>query len=113
MIKSEMHRGPIGIQQVHGPVCQPRQILVTKQDAARLLSVSERTLFDLLVPRGPIPCFRIPGGRTLRIRVQDLERWAEHMVGQQLDQEKLAAGVSLSSRPSFDTVQTRNEANAS
>ncbi len=44
--------------------------LLTARDAARLLCVSERTLWKLAQPRGPIPVVRI--GRAVRYSVADL-----------------------------------------
>jgi hypothetical protein len=49
----------------------PATLLLRSRDAARMLAVSERTLWGLTAPRGPIPCVRIGG--AIRYRVIDLE----------------------------------------
>lgn len=41
------------------------------KDAARALGIGQRKLWDLTVPRGPIPCLRI--GVAVLYRVADLE----------------------------------------
>jgi len=44
------------------------------REAARALGISERKLWDLTAPRGPIPCARL--GRNIVIyRVADLDTW--------------------------------------
>jgi hypothetical protein len=40
------------------------RLLIPIRDAARALSISQRTLWGLTAPRGPIPCVRL-GGRVL------------------------------------------------
>lgn len=54
------------------------RLLVDARDACRLLAISDRTLFDLTAPRGPIPCIRIGTGpkAARRYRVADLDAWA-------------------------------------
>jgi excisionase family DNA binding protein len=47
-------------------------LLVNRQEAAALLSISERKLWEL-TNRGVTPCVRI--GRAVRYRVADLEAW--------------------------------------
>jgi excisionase family DNA binding protein len=49
-------------------------ILVDSREAARLLAISERTLWDLTFQR-EIPSLKI--GRCVRYRVADLHEWAE------------------------------------
>ena len=51
------------------------RLLLTAREAARLLSVSERTLYDLTVPRGPIPCVKI-GSRGVRYARAALQAFA-------------------------------------
>ncbi len=51
----------------------PGQLLLTPRDAARTLAVSERTLWGLTHPRGPIPAVRI--GRAVRYSVDALRAW--------------------------------------
>lgn len=51
------------------------KLLLTSRDAAAALSVSERTLFSLTAPRGPIPVTRLPGVRSIRYSVDALREW--------------------------------------
>jgi hypothetical protein len=44
-------------------VCDPK-LLLSAREAARALSVCEKTLWSMTVPRGSIPCARI-GSRVL------------------------------------------------
>jgi len=41
----------------HSPASEP--LAVSSREAARLLSVSQRTLWTLTAPRGPVPCVRV------------------------------------------------------
>lgn len=50
------------------------KLLLTPREAAELLGISERTLWSLSVPRGPIPAVRV-GVRSVRYSVAALERW--------------------------------------
>ena len=50
-------------------------LLVTSREAARMLAVSERTLWGL-ADRGEIPRIRI--GRAVRYDVRDLDAWIQH-----------------------------------
>lgn len=47
------------------------------REAAKALSVSERTLWALTTPRGPIPCLRIGHGKrqTVLYPVAELQAW--------------------------------------
>ncbi len=54
------------------------KLLLSARDAAKALSISERTLWGLTAPRGPIPCVRL-GGRVL-YSPESLRRW---IAGQQ------------------------------
>lgn len=56
-------------------VASETRLLLTSREAAELLSISERTLWAMSQPRGPIPVVRI--GRAVRYRWTDLEQWAE------------------------------------
>lgn len=51
-------------------------LIVDAREAARLLSMSERSLWSLTVPRGPLPCIRF-GKRAIRYARKDLELWIE------------------------------------
>jgi len=50
-------------------------LAVPARDAARMLSISERALWALTAPRGPIPCVRL--GRSVRYSVAALQRYLE------------------------------------
>ena len=54
----------------------PTPLLVDARTAARMLSFSERTLWSLTAPRGPIHCIRV-SKRGVRYAVADLERFIE------------------------------------
>lgn len=51
----------------------PNKLLVTLPEAAQMLSISERVIWNLGM-RGEIPRVRI--GRSVRFRVADIESWA-------------------------------------
>jgi excisionase family DNA binding protein len=55
------------------PEAQAPQLLLTARAAAAALSVSERTLWTMTHPRGPIPAVRI--GRAVRYPVDALRAW--------------------------------------
>jgi len=48
--------------------------LFSKRDAAKYLNVSERTLFDLTAPRGPLPCIK-PTAWSVRYSRDDLDKF--------------------------------------
>jgi excisionase family DNA binding protein len=50
-------------------------LLLTPRQAAKALSISERTLWAITAPRGPMPAVRI--GRAVRYLVSDLQEWIE------------------------------------
>ena len=56
----------------------PPPILVSLREAARLLAVSDRHLWQLQRD-GVLPVVRV--GRALRFRIADLERWAAQAAG--------------------------------
>jgi len=55
--------------------CPP--LALRPREAARMLSISERTLWSMTAPRGPIPCARIGTGKrqTVLYSVPALETW--------------------------------------
>jgi excisionase family DNA binding protein len=57
----------------------PAPLLLNTRDAARTLAVSERTLWGLTRPRGPIPAVRL--GRAVRYAVTDLQGYIEAQQG--------------------------------
>lgn len=57
------------------PLTNAQQLLVDAREAARLLSLSERTLWSLSQPRGPIPVVRVPGLRAVRYSLTALAEW--------------------------------------
>ena len=48
----------------------PDPLLLTLRQAAAFLAASERTVWGMTAPRGPLPCVRF--GRTLRYDRRDL-----------------------------------------
>ena len=52
-----------------------RPLLLTAREATKALAISERTLWSLTDPRGPIRCLRI--GRAVRYDPADLSAWIE------------------------------------
>jgi predicted DNA-binding transcriptional regulator AlpA len=54
---------------------QPTPMLLTVRQTAAALSVSERTLWAISAPRGPIPVVRI--GRSVRYDPGDLREYVE------------------------------------
>ena len=55
----------------------PAPLLVDARTAARMLSMSQRTLWSLTEPRGTIPMIRVGDRRMLRYAVRDLEAWID------------------------------------
>lgn len=53
--------------------------LVRPRDAAQMLAISERKLWEISSPRGPVPCLRI--GRVVRYDLADLRAWIESQKG--------------------------------
>jgi len=53
---------------------EANQLLVTSREAARLLSISERTLWELAKTR---KVKRVKIGRSVRYHINDLEAWIE------------------------------------
>ena len=51
-------------------------LLLRTRDAAKALSMSERTLWALTEPRGPIPCIHF-GRRAKRYDPRDLRAWID------------------------------------
>lgn len=54
-------------------------LLIAARDAARMLNVSERTLWDWTSPRGTLACVRRPGSGRVLYSVETLRAW----IGQQ------------------------------
>lgn len=52
-----------------------RPLALRPREAAAALSISERTLWSLTAPRGPIPAAR--AGRSVLYRVADLDAWLQ------------------------------------
>jgi hypothetical protein len=55
----------------------PLRLLLTPPEAAAALAVSERTLWALTYPRGPIPVVRIPDTRTVRYSMAALQEFIQ------------------------------------
>jgi len=47
------------------------RLLLSAREAAKMLAISERTLWSITAPRGPLPCVRI--GRVVRYDLRDLQ----------------------------------------
>ena len=47
------------------------RLAIPLRDAAKLLAISEKTLWSMTAPRGPIPAIRV-GPRSVRYLVEDL-----------------------------------------
>ena len=54
-------------------------LLLTPPEAAKALAISERTLWGLTTPRGPIPCVRI--NRSVRYSGDDLRDFIDAQKG--------------------------------
>jgi excisionase family DNA binding protein len=75
-------------------------VLITSEEAARLLTISQRKLWEL-TKAGKVPCLRI--GRVLRYDPRDLTQWVE-------DQKKWPTQwleVSVAQRYCVTTVKDR------
>jgi hypothetical protein len=62
------------------PAPEVPRLLLTRREAAEALGVSQRFLWDLTAPRGPLPAIRLPGrgvSRSLRYDVRDLLAWID------------------------------------
>lgn len=64
---------PATIAAAGAEVLPLRPLAVDARTAAALIGISERSLFDLTEPRGPIACVRLPNRRLFS--VAELERW--------------------------------------
>jgi len=51
------------------------RLLLTARQASEALSISERTLWSITVPRGPLPVVKV--GRSVRYCPTDLDAWIE------------------------------------
>jgi excisionase family DNA binding protein len=56
---------------------QPSRLVYTISEAAEALALGMRTV-QRLIARGELPVIRT--GRSVRVRVEDLERWVEEKV---------------------------------
>ena len=55
------------------PAQPPQRLTLKARETAELLSISERTLWSLTAPRGPIPCLRL--NRSVLYSIASLERF--------------------------------------
>ena len=58
---------------------QTPALLLTARETATALRISERSLWSLTEPRGPIPCIRL--GRSVRYSPDALSAWIEAQKG--------------------------------
>lgn len=58
------------------------QLALRPREAANALGISQRTLWGLSSPRGPIPCLRIGHGKrqTVLYPVTELQAWLSQQV---------------------------------
>lgn len=49
-------------------------VLLSAPDAAKYLGISTRKIYDLVEPKGPIPCYRL-GKRLTRFSINDLNNY--------------------------------------
>jgi hypothetical protein len=66
------------------PAAEPLRLLLAPREAAAALSISERTLWEMTAPRGPIRCLRLSGrgrARSIRYPVDALRAWIESQTG--------------------------------
>ena len=59
----------------------PEKLLLSARDAAHALSISERTLWSMTAPRGPVPAVRL-GSRVL-YPADAIRQWIDAQVGQE------------------------------
>jgi len=54
-----------------------QRLALRPREAAKVLGISERTLWGLTAPRGPIPAVKLGSGKRSGVlyRVADLENW--------------------------------------
>ena len=65
----------------HAPAATSPMLLRLRQ-AAKVLAVSERTLWGMSAPRGPIPIVRVGAKRRgIRYDVRDLRNWVDSQKG--------------------------------
>lgn len=62
---------------LHRTPAERKPILLSAREAAKSLSVSQRTLWNLTAPRGPIPSVKL--GTRVCYAVQDLEQAIQQM----------------------------------
>lgn len=49
--------------------------MLNVQDAAEMLGIHKRTMYDLAAPNGPIPCYRF--GLTVRFELSDIQNYQQ------------------------------------
>jgi hypothetical protein len=57
------------------PPAPPFRLLLTARQAAESLSICEKTLWSITMPRGPLRAVKI--GRSVRYSIQDLREFIE------------------------------------
>lgn len=66
------------MEQVDGQWITRQFNYLSQSEVAALLGVSKRTVYDMVHdPDNPLPHYRIPGGRGLRFRPDEVEKWLE------------------------------------
>ena len=77
--KSRPNTFPADLHRCREAVVDDMQILLTYQQAARLMCVCGKTV-ELLVRGGKLPCVRL-GAKSVRIRRSDVEAWINQHTG--------------------------------
>lgn len=66
------------LEQIDGKLSTRQIAYLTKSDVAKLLHISERAVYDYINrSENPLPHYRLPGGRALLFRPDEVERWLE------------------------------------
>jgi hypothetical protein len=80
-------------------------LLVDKYEAARLVGISPRRLWDMTMPRGDLPCVRIRDAGEVQYRLVDLRAWIQRKID---DPPAARPAPSRRSRPRRTGRQCRN-----
>lgn len=70
-------------------------VLLSAPDAAKYLGISTRKIYDLVEPKGPIPCYRL-GKRLTRFSINDLNNYINSC---RFDTYEIKSASASSSKP--------------
>ena len=82
----------------------PDALLVDARTAARMLSISERSLWSITAPRGPVAVVVI--GRSVRYSIDDLQKFIDHQK-QQRPASDQTGEPSVNHLPRVITLEVR------